>query len=76
LTIYLTTIKERDNWYEVLTTIGIQFNISEYYNQTKALGKGNFAKVTVGIHRTSGRSYAIKAINKIKIANKPPALVI
>lgn len=36
----------------------------EYYEYTELIGKGAFGKVTLGIHKLTGRYVAIKAINK------------
>lgn len=36
----------------------------EFYEYTELIGKGAFGKVTLGIHKLTGRYVAIKAIDK------------
>ncbi len=36
----------------------------EYYKFVKLIGKGAFGKVTLGIHKLTGKNVAIKAIDK------------
>ncbi len=36
----------------------------EYYKFTKLIGKGAFGKVTLGIHKLTGKTVAIKTVDK------------
>lgn len=62
--------------YHELTTITVQNNVSKNYSQGKLLGKGNYARVSIGFHKKTYKQYAIKAITKDKSMENSRTLVI
>ena len=74
--LYFISIKERDEWFQEFKKVGILSNISEYFTQNTSLGKGTFAKVSIGTCNKTHKKYAIKAINKYKIFYKNNSMVI
>ena len=42
----------------------------EFYRFVKLLGKGAFGKITLGIHKLTGKYVAIKSIDKVNIKDE------
>ena len=42
----------------------------EFYKYVKLLGKGAFGKITLGIHKLTGKYVAIKSIDKVNIKDE------
>ena len=73
--LYFVSMNERDKWFQELSKFSVLGNLAEKYIQKKHLGKGTFARVTVGESVVNHKEYAIKAINKHKISLKKNSLV-
>ena len=75
LLLHFTSKKIFDEAYNHLAPLWIQHKITKNYTSGRLLGKGHFAKVTIGFHKVTLQQYAIKAVSKDKILNCPRGLV-
>lgn len=67
--------KQCKNVFAELAKFCVQFNISNKFTQGKIIGKGNFAKVSIGFSKDDCEKFAIKAISKEKLRANSKALV-
>lgn len=72
--LFSETAHNRDQWLKYLKQVCISESISNYYNFGKLIGKGNFAKVHLGIGKVDDKNYAVKSIEKSKLADNPKNL--
>jgi len=61
---YLTTAKQRDEWVAAIKKVIGYNNLQDYYKLGKALGKGKFGLVKEAIHIKTGKTVAVKIIQK------------
>ncbi len=73
--LYAESREEQEIWAERLKRICICANISAYYGFGKMIGKGNFAKVHIARKKANEQIYAVKTIEKAKIAENPKNLI-
>lgn len=64
-----------DSWYKALCKVGIQNDISNFYEQCQLIGKGSFAKVMIGKNKLTKKDFAIKAIIKERVLKNFISLV-
>ncbi|KAL9558113.1 hypothetical protein MBANPS3_001062 [Mucor bainieri] len=62
----------RNKFYRVLFPPVFEANLCEHeYEFQQTLGRGNFASVKRAVHRATGKTVAIKVLNKNRFAQKP-----
>jgi len=76
ITFYFVDQNLQNKVYYEMCSVCVQLQISKNYVQGKLLGKGNYAKVTIGFHNKNYKQYAIKAIGKEKSMQNPRTIVI
>mmetsp|Transcript_17541 Transcript_17541/g.34237 ORF Transcript_17541/g.34237 Transcript_17541/m.34237 type:complete len:755 (+) Transcript_17541:30-2294(+) len=67
--LFAKTKEERAQWVNILRKGSKSFPIQDFYKIGKQIGKGKFSHVHEGTHLRTGTRYAIKVINKGKVAS-------
>lgn len=68
--LYAKTAEERANWIRVLQLHANVHNIEDYYTIGRELGVGRFSHVYAAVSKATGKTYAVKVIEKAQLDAK------
>ena len=72
---YAKTESDQKLWVNTIKKVIGYANISDYYDINEVLGKGKFGLVKAAIHKKTGKSVAIKSLNKLIMNSQDLELV-
>lgn len=67
---YLSSQEEKEKWIDAIKKVIGYASLTDFYDLKENLGKGKYGLVKRGIHKRTGKEYAVKIVKKKELSLK------